>query len=99
VTSAANSNIVVPKVTRVGAVVTGSAPAGAVIELFSDNGSQGQFFETRITASSDGSFRAERTWQGANITATATDSNGNSSAFAVNSGSRLTVVYVPLVQQ
>lgn len=99
VTSAANSNIVVPRIARIGNLVIGNATPGAVIELFSDNGNQGQFFETRITASSDGSFRAERTWQGANITATATDSVGNSSAFAVNDDSQLTVVYIPLVQQ
>ena len=98
-TSAASTGIPAPKLMREETVVTGSAAPGAVVELFSDNGGQGRFFETRVTAGTDGSFRVEHNWQGANVNATATDSNGNSSAFTLNRSALLPAVYLPLIQR
>lgn len=98
-TSGTNGGIAAPKLVRQGNVVSGSAAPGAVIEFFSDAGGQGRFFETSATAGGDGSFRVERVWQGANVNATATDSSGNTSAFAQNGRTLLPAVYAPVAQR
>jgi parallel beta-helix repeat protein len=106
VTGGANNSIAAPVVTGVqGQTVRGTALAGATVEIFTDAGTQGRFFEGRATAQADGtwSFTATRPWQAANITATATDTTNNSSVFskpiAQNAPALSQKVYVPMVQR
>jgi parallel beta-helix repeat protein len=96
VTSDANSRIRPPAITSVqGNVVAGTASPGAAVELFSDTGYQGRNFEGRTTAQTDGSFTfvAPGGWKAPHINATATDGDGNASAFTYIGRS----VHLPLV--
>jgi hypothetical protein len=71
-----------------GPTVTGTTLPGATVEIFSDAGKQGRFFEGRTVASANGSFSftAARPWRGASVNAVATDTSGNSSGFTFNAG-------------
>ncbi|MGB0387335.1 MAG: right-handed parallel beta-helix repeat-containing protein [Ardenticatenaceae bacterium] len=66
--------------------ISGSADPGSLIEIFSDYGQQGRYFEGRTIATSDGSFSfsVPNQWQATKITAIATDTQGNSSRFAIS---------------
>jgi parallel beta-helix repeat protein len=84
VTSGANSGLRPPVISHLQArQVSGIAAPGAVVELFSDTGRQGRYFEARTTAQADGSFTfsAPNGWRAPNLNAIATDASGNSSAF------------------
>ncbi len=98
-TSSANNGIKAPQLTRDGNVVTGTTLPGATVELFSDDMGQGRYYETRVTAGSDGTFRAARAWKGSIVNATVTDLDGNSSGFTVNMGfgAGNTQLYLPMV--
>ena len=66
--------------------VEGIAPvAGARIEIFSDEGEQGRVFEGVTVADDSGafSFTKHEGFNDARLTATATDSHGNSSEFSI----------------
>ncbi len=69
-------------------IVRGSACPGCIVEIFSDQGNQGRDFEGRVQADENGSFNFEagRSLTGPNITATATDADGNTSAFSSPAG-------------
>lgn len=64
--------------------VSGSAGAGLTIEIFSDSGNEGRIYEGQATADSSGffSFSKGASLAGPNLTATATDADGNTSAFS-----------------
>ncbi|MFN8473810.1 MAG: CSLREA domain-containing protein [Anaerolineae bacterium] len=64
--------------------VTGTACSGCVVEVFSDNGDQGRVFEGWTTADIAGqwSFTPPSALSGPHLTATNTDSAGNTSEFA-----------------
>lgn len=99
-TSKANNNIKPPVLIRQQNVVTGTTTPGTVVEIFSDTGGQGRFFEGRTTANADGefTFTATQGWQASRINATATDAQGNSSAFTYNLGASAdNQLYLPLV--
>jgi parallel beta-helix repeat protein len=87
-TSSANGGIRPPTLAVSGQTVSGTTVPGAVVEIYSDAGKQGRFFEGRVTAGADGafSFTAGKPWQGPNQNASATDSSGNSSGFTYNVG-------------
>ncbi|MDQ3248454.1 MAG: right-handed parallel beta-helix repeat-containing protein [Chloroflexota bacterium] len=83
--SGANQNLPAPQVlTIAGNVVSGLATPGVTVELFSDQGAQGQFFEGRTTAADNGSFSVTLAGNGqaTNLTAIAIDGLGNASAFS-----------------
>jgi hypothetical protein len=62
--------------------VMGSAPPNSVVEIFSDPGNEGAIFEGETVTTADGSFTWSGSPTGPFITATATDANGNTSAFS-----------------
>lgn len=70
--------------TVTGNSVTGQAKAGVIVEIFADNGAQGQFFAGQTTAGSDGqfTFTSNHGWSAANITAIAVDGATNASTFS-----------------
>jgi len=64
--------------------VWGTACAACLIDIFSDSGDQGAVYEGSAVADSSGvfSFPMGATMNGPNVTATATDSQGNTSGFS-----------------
>jgi len=83
--NSANLNMQAPQLTSVvNNVVKGTAAANTTVEIFSDNGRQGQFFENRTKTGTDGSFTftLAPNGQGANLTAVAIDAQGNASSFS-----------------
>jgi parallel beta-helix repeat protein len=87
-TSSANGGIRPPTLAVNGSTVSGTTVPGGVVEIYSDAGTQGRFFEGRVIAGADGVFSltATKPWQGRNQNASATDPNGNSSGFTYNVG-------------
>jgi parallel beta-helix repeat protein len=99
VTSGAQGGIKPPTITgRQGNQVSGKAMPGARVELFSDTGAQGRHFEGHTTAGGDGAFILTITGHAPNLSATTTDSNGNSSAFSENANTTR-MVYLPLTRR
>jgi len=104
-TSDANNDIPAPTITNVNAgTVTGVAQPGARVEIFSDEQAQGQHFEGFTVADDTGSFMftAAAEWTAPQLTATSTDTQGNSSEFSAPQAiSRLQsndmMLYLPLV--
>ena len=95
-TSSANNGIKAPVLTRNGNTVTGTTLPGTTVELFSDDAGQGRYFETRVTAGADGTFRAARAWKGAIVNAVVTDQDKNSSGFTVNMGAGTNKLFLPI---
>jgi parallel beta-helix repeat protein len=64
--------------------VTGQAKAGVTIEIFADNGAQGQFFVGQTTAGGDGQFTFTNNngWSATNVTAIAVEGTTNASTFS-----------------
>jgi hypothetical protein len=64
--------------------VSGSACAGCEVEIFSDSGVQGRYFEGSVIAAAAGAFIFTKTspLTGPNVTATATDRSGSTSRFS-----------------
>ena len=65
--------------------VRGTSCAHCTIEIFSDAGVQGRWYEGTITADATGAFHftTQSVFRGPNITATATDTSGSTSVFSV----------------
>jgi hypothetical protein len=63
--------------------VSGSAAPGSTVELFSDSADEGAVFEGAVLADTSGNFSWMGTPQGPNVTATCTDTAGNTSEFSV----------------
>ncbi len=86
-TKLANGGIKPPVITTAqGSQVAGQATPGVIIEIFSDTGTQGRYFEGRTTADDAGNFTFTKSgsFQATNINATATDANGNTSSFGID---------------
>jgi parallel beta-helix repeat protein len=64
--------------------VSGTAGSGCEVEIFSDSDGEGQIFEGSTFADASGAFRFDKGsfLIGPNLTATATDTSGNTSAFS-----------------
>ena len=80
-----NTELAPPVITEaVGMTVSGTACADCALEFFSDNEDEGRVFEGSTTAESDGIFTFKRAGRltGPNVTATATDADGNTSEFS-----------------
>lgn len=70
--------------TVTGNSITGQAKASVTVEIFADNGAQGQFFVGQTTAGGDGqfTFTSATGWNATNITAIAVDGTTNASPFS-----------------
>jgi titin len=62
--------------------VEGTACAGCTVDIYSDGEDEGQTYEGSALAGPDGAFEADVDADGPNVTATATDTNGNTSPFS-----------------
>jgi len=100
ISSGANNGIPAPIVEQKGKSVTITTQPGSMVEIYSDDGGQGRFFEVRIKATS-GTITLTRSWKGAKVNATATDAEGNSSGFAFNRAliQGTNVVRIPLIRR
>ncbi len=82
----ANTDVAPPIITYVGTrIVRGTAPAGSSVEIFSDRADQGQIFEGTVTVDNQGNFSFQiplGRFAGPNLTASATDTEGNTSRFS-----------------
>jgi hypothetical protein len=78
-----NDGIQPPTILFVGSsYVTGTAEPQATIEIFSDNEDEGAIYEGVTQADAQGQFTWYGSLTGPYVTATATDQNGNTSAFS-----------------
>jgi hypothetical protein len=78
--------VAAPVLVKVGATnVSGTACPSCEVEVFSDAGSQGRYFEASGIANAQGAFSIMLSTppRGANLTATATDPDGNTSPFSL----------------
>ena len=91
ITSGANNGIPAPSIVQSTKTITLTTTPGSWVELYSDNGGQGRFFEARVKVDS-GTLVMTRAWKGKVVNATATDAAGNTSAFAVNRRSMRIVI-------
>jgi len=62
--------------------LTGSACPNCTVDIYSDSGDQGKIYEGSTVAEADGSFTFDGSLSGPNVTATATDSESNTSSFS-----------------
>ena len=82
-----NTGLAAPRITFFdldNGTVQGTACQGCTVEIFSDRGREGEIYEGKTIADQNGnfSFSAGRSLEGPNLTATATDSEGNTSEFS-----------------
>ncbi len=88
-TSGVNGGIAPPTALAIaGPTLSGKALPGALIDVFSDDGGQGQHYEGRAIADAAGnwSFTNPGPWRGSRITATQTELSKGSSLFASTVG-------------
>jgi parallel beta-helix repeat protein len=78
----ANQNAAPPVLQRTADGVAGTAPPNAMVEIFSDPSDQGMTYEGTATADGSGNFSWAGSPAGPNVTATATDAEGNTSPFS-----------------
>ena len=80
----ANGSIAVPEILNItSSGVTGTACASCTVEIFSDETDEGAIFEGSTAANASGSFTWTGTVSGPYVTATVTDTEGNTSQFSV----------------
>jgi len=93
----ANTELTVPAILDFGLLagaVTGAACSNCTVEIFSDSGDEGAIYEGRTTADGSGAFTLNRgtSFAGPHLTATATDSGGNTSQFSAPATEPETIV-------
>ncbi len=76
-----NTGLEPPVIDSVGSVF-GTALPNCIIDVYSDDDDEGRVYEGSTTADGDGNWSFSGTPEGPNITATATDSDGNTSEFS-----------------
>lgn len=79
----ANGSLPPPELLLTVTGVTGRTVPFATVEIFSDAGREGLLYEGTAAADNSGSFSWSGTLRGPQVTATATDSLGNTSAFSI----------------
>lgn len=97
--SGANAALTPPRISAQTATrVSGTTMPGARLEVFSDNGGQGMFYEGQTMAAADGTFSFSKRdgWQGRNVNLIAT-AGGNSTGFAIDRP--VLWVYLPIVRR
>jgi hypothetical protein len=77
-----NTELEPPTITGVGSV-EGTACPNCTVDIFSDDEDEGRVYEGSTPANSSGNWSFSGTPEGPNVTATATDWNGNTSEFSV----------------
>lgn len=80
-TDGGNRELEPPTITSV-SPVTGSACPNCTVDVYSDPQDEGELYEGSALADADGSFVFEGEPAGLNVTATATDAEGNTSMFS-----------------
>ena len=99
-TGGANGGIMPPVIVTIAPTqVSGTTIPNAKVEIFTDNGGQGLYFEGTTIADASGqfSFKASQSWRGGIVNATATDTQGNSSGFAIQQGTYM--IFLPTIQK
>jgi hypothetical protein len=84
-----NGELAAPVITALASsVVTGTACANCIVEVFSDNQDEGNVYEGRTTANASRAFAFTQSGSlaGPQLTATATDAQGNTSEFSTPRG-------------
>ncbi|UCH87322.1 MAG: hypothetical protein JSU97_02730 [Dehalococcoidia bacterium] len=76
-----NNELAPPTVDSAGSVF-GTACPNCIVDIYSDDEDEGRVYEGSTTADGDGDWSFSGTPEGPNITATATDSDGNTSEFS-----------------
>jgi hypothetical protein len=76
-----NEELEPPTITGLGSVM-GTACPNCIIDIYSDDEDEGGGYEGWITADDDGNWSFDGSPEGPNVTATATDSDGNTSEFS-----------------
>ena len=76
-----NTELAPPVVTGFGSV-TGTACPNCTVDIYSDDEEEGRVYEGSTTASGGGNWSFAGSPEGPNVTATATDSSGNTSEFS-----------------
>ena len=92
-----NSSLVAPLTfdfDLAGGVATGTTCANCTVEIFSDSSDQGETYEGRVVADSNGvfTFNESAAFVNTNITSTATDTGGNTSEFSRPAGRATSVI-------
>lgn len=81
-----NTELTAPTITFVGTrLIRGTAPPNVSVEIFSDNDEEAEIYEGSTTADNEGNFAFSvpaGTLTGPNVTANATDTEGNTSQFS-----------------
>jgi hypothetical protein len=81
--SGGNGGIVSPTIETARSMdASGTGPPNAIIELFSDAGDEGRFYEDTVTTTGTGEWALSGSFRGPYLTATATDPAGNTSEFS-----------------
>jgi hypothetical protein len=80
-TDGGNTELAPPTVTGFGSV-TGTACASCTVDIYSDDEDEGEVYEGSTTASTGGNWSFTGSLDGPNVTATTTDSSGNTSEFS-----------------
>ncbi|HID87432.1 MAG TPA: CSLREA domain-containing protein, partial [Anaerolineae bacterium] len=98
--SGGNEGLAAPVITTASTTqVSGTACANCVIEVFSDAADEGAVYEGATTADASGNwtFTKPGGLTGPNVTATATDGDGNTSEFSAPVSVSWAKIYLPLI--
>lgn len=93
-----NAELLLPTITQANcSAIQGSAGSGFTVEVFSDASDEGRYYEGSTIANAiTPAFSWSGPFQGPNVTATATDSYGNTSEFASPRTGACIMLYLPL---